>query len=61
MADTPEEAAAYDAATAGILAGLDRRPGLQRAVLAELSPAEQLAVFAADDRHRARRRGGGPR
>lgn len=58
MAETPEETAAYDAATATILAALDRKPGLQRAVLAELSPAEQQLVFEADDRHRARRGGG---
>jgi hypothetical protein len=53
VAEAPEQAA-YDAATSAILAALDRLPGLQRAVLAQLTPAEQQLVFAADDRHRDR-------
>jgi hypothetical protein len=49
-----EDQQAADAATKAILRGLDRTPGLQRGVLAELSPAEQAEVFAAEARHNRR-------
>jgi hypothetical protein len=48
-----EDQEAADTATVAILRGLSRN-GHQRGVLAELTPAEQAEVFAAEARHRRR-------
>jgi hypothetical protein len=48
-----EDQRADDAAAAAMLRGLSRN-GRQRGVLAELSPREQEAVFAAEARHNRR-------